>query len=184
VFDDRLEHWLHIEGGLADDLEHVGGGGLLLQRLAQLIEQAGVFDGDDSLGGEVLHPLDLLIGESTPLLAVYADSADQQIILEQGNDQKGVRPGELGDSRFGTFHRNVANMQGLLGVDELINWGHARDLWVALLLFGPSRWCVMQRDVPESIAVVQKQVAKAGLANAYRICQHGLEYRFKLAPRA
>ena len=49
-----LEHGLQLAGRLADDLEHVGGGGLLLQRFAQLVEQAGVLDGDDGLGGEVL----------------------------------------------------------------------------------------------------------------------------------
>ena len=52
-FDQRVEHRLQIEGRAADDLEHVGGGGLLLQRFAQLVEQAGVLDGDDSLGGEI-----------------------------------------------------------------------------------------------------------------------------------
>ena len=30
---------------------------------AQLVEQAGVLDGDDGLGGEVLDQLDLLVGE-------------------------------------------------------------------------------------------------------------------------
>src|SRR5580700_8897949 len=33
-----IEHGPKIEGRTADDLEHVGGGGLLLQRFAQLIE--------------------------------------------------------------------------------------------------------------------------------------------------
>ena len=56
----RIEHGLQIEGRAADDLEHVGGGRLLLQRfgqivcaLAQLVEQARVLDGDDGLAGEV-----------------------------------------------------------------------------------------------------------------------------------
>jgi|SRR6516164_8405940 len=40
-FDERVEHGLQIEGRAADDLEHVGGCGLLLQRFAQLFEQAG-----------------------------------------------------------------------------------------------------------------------------------------------
>ena len=53
-FDQRLQHRLQIEGRAADDLEHVGGGGLLLQRFAQLVEQPRVLDGDDGLGGEVL----------------------------------------------------------------------------------------------------------------------------------
>ena len=45
----RVEHRLQIEGRAADDLEHVGGGGLLLQRFAQLVEQARILDGDDGL---------------------------------------------------------------------------------------------------------------------------------------
>ena len=52
--DQRVEHRLQIERRAADDLEHVGGGGLLLQGFAQLVEQPRVLDGDDRLGGEVL----------------------------------------------------------------------------------------------------------------------------------
>ena len=55
------EHGIEIEGRAADDLEHLGGGGLLLQQfgeivgaLAQFVEQPGVLDGDNGLRGEVL----------------------------------------------------------------------------------------------------------------------------------
>ena len=51
-FDQRIEHRLQIEGRAADDLEHVGGGGLLLQRFAQLVEQPRVLDGDDGLAAK------------------------------------------------------------------------------------------------------------------------------------
>jgi hypothetical protein len=54
--DQRVKHGLQIESRTAYDLKHVGGGCLLLQRfceiggaLAQLVEQSGVFDGDDCL---------------------------------------------------------------------------------------------------------------------------------------
>ena len=36
-FDQRVEHGLQIEGRAADHLEHVGGGGLLLQRFGQIV---------------------------------------------------------------------------------------------------------------------------------------------------
>ena len=52
-FSERIEHRLQVKGRAADDLEHVGGGRLLLQRFAQFVEQAGVLDGDDGLGGEI-----------------------------------------------------------------------------------------------------------------------------------
>ena len=61
--DQRIEHRLQIEGRAADDLEHVGGGGLLLQRFAQLVEQPRVLNGDDGLIGEGLDQRDLLVGE-------------------------------------------------------------------------------------------------------------------------
>ena len=63
-FDQRVEHCLQSNGRAADDLEHLGGGGLLLQRyLAQLVEQPRVLDGDDGLSGEVRDQRDLLVGE-------------------------------------------------------------------------------------------------------------------------
>jgi len=39
-FDQRVEHGLEVEGRAADDLEHVGGGGLLLQRFGQITRAA------------------------------------------------------------------------------------------------------------------------------------------------
>jgi len=52
VFDDRFEHGLRIEGRAADDVENLRRGSLLLQRLAQLVEQARVLDGDDGLAAK------------------------------------------------------------------------------------------------------------------------------------
>jgi hypothetical protein len=74
--DQRVKYRLQIEGRSADDLEHIGGRGLLLQRLAQLIEQAGVLDRDDGLGGERLHEFDLSVGEKRDLLTIEGDCAD------------------------------------------------------------------------------------------------------------
>jgi hypothetical protein len=83
-----LQHRLEIEGRSADDLEHIGGGGLLLQRFAQLVEQAGVLDRDDGLGSEVLDQLDLLVGEWADFLPVDAHGADQFVLLEHRNGNK------------------------------------------------------------------------------------------------
>ena len=75
--DQRFEHDLQIERRAADDLEHVGSRRLLFQRfgeivgaLTQFVEQPRVLDGDDGLGGEVLHQLDLPVGEGSDFLAV------------------------------------------------------------------------------------------------------------------
>ena len=37
--DERIKHGLELKGRAADDLEHIGGGGLLFQRLAQLARE-------------------------------------------------------------------------------------------------------------------------------------------------
>jgi len=59
--DKGIKHHLQVERRSADNLEHVGGCRLLLQRFAQiiralpqLIEKPCVLDGDDGLGGEIL----------------------------------------------------------------------------------------------------------------------------------
>ena len=61
VLEHGVEHRLQLAGRAGDDLQHLAGRGLLLQRfgeivgaLAQLVEQPRVLDGDDGLGGEVL----------------------------------------------------------------------------------------------------------------------------------
>src|SRR5215831_12033852 len=80
----RVQNDLQIEGRAADDLEHIGGGGLLLQQLAQLVEQPRIFDGYDGLRCKVAQQIDLLVSESTHLLAKNADRADQVVVLEHG----------------------------------------------------------------------------------------------------
>src|SRR5262249_45986733 len=64
-----LKYRPQIESRAADDLEQIGGRGLLLQgfgeicrALAQLVEQARVLDRDDGLVGEILDQFDLLVG--------------------------------------------------------------------------------------------------------------------------
>src|SRR5262249_44732644 len=60
---ESIEDHLQIERRAADDLEHVGGSGLLLERFTQFVEQASILDGDDGLRSEGLHERHLLIGE-------------------------------------------------------------------------------------------------------------------------
>ena len=70
VFQHRLEHRLKFPRRTGDDLQHLGGRGLLLQRLreisgamAQLIQQPGVLDRDHRLGGEIRDKANLFVGE-------------------------------------------------------------------------------------------------------------------------
>src|SRR5262249_7959832 len=75
----RIEHALQVECRAANDLEHVGGGRLLLQRFAQLVEQASILDGYDGLGGEILDQIYLLIVEGADLLAIDSDRTNQVV---------------------------------------------------------------------------------------------------------
>jgi hypothetical protein len=53
ILQHRLEYRLQFAGRRADDFKHISSGGLLLQRLAQLIEQPRILDRDNGLSGEI-----------------------------------------------------------------------------------------------------------------------------------
>src|SRR5215469_9397038 len=83
-----VEHRLEVEGGAADDLEHVASRGLVFESflqfsgaLARLIEQPGVLHRDDRLRGEVLQQRDLLLGEGAYLATMNIDDAEQRPFL-------------------------------------------------------------------------------------------------------
>ena len=63
----RVEHRREIAGRRIDDLQHLGSGCLLLQRLARLGDEARILHRDRRLGGKVLQQCDLLVGEGPHL---------------------------------------------------------------------------------------------------------------------
>ena len=70
IVQDFIEHWLQLAGRTRDDLQHLAGGSLVVERLLQLararlhvLEQARVLDGDHGLVGERLKQGDLLVAE-------------------------------------------------------------------------------------------------------------------------
>src|SRR5450631_4231176 len=84
------KHGLQIESRAADDLEHVGGGGLLLQRFGQitsarlhLIKQACVLNRDHSLVCESRHELDLLLSKWVHLIAGEHKNADRRPLTQK-----------------------------------------------------------------------------------------------------
>ncbi len=127
-FDERIEDCPQIEGRAADDLEHVGGGGLLLQRLAQLVEQPGVLDGDDGLVGEIGEQRDLFVREGTNFLTINRDCPNQLIILEHRHNHVGPNATKFdaGDSHRVAFSvspcRCEVAVDRLLGANRLGVW--------------------------------------------------------------
>src|SRR6516164_11818638 len=83
--DQGVEHSVKIEGRAADDLEHVGGSRLLLQRFSQLIQKARVLDGDHRLVGEGGNELDLLLCKRFHPLARHCDDANGRSLSQQRN---------------------------------------------------------------------------------------------------
>ena len=96
--------------------------GQIVGALAQLVEQPRVLDGDDGLGGEVLHQLDLLVGERPHLLAVDGERADQLVFLEHRHQEEATNPAaastlEVGAGRFDPRH--AGRLQAGVEVSEL-----------------------------------------------------------------
>jgi hypothetical protein len=90
--DERIEHGLQVKGRAADHLEHIGGRGLLFQRLAQLacarlhlFKQTHVLNCDHRLIGERLHQLNLLSGKWPYLSATDRKRADCGVSSQQRN---------------------------------------------------------------------------------------------------
>src|SRR5262249_25313137 len=120
-FDQCIQNRLQIEGRAANDFKHISSSGLLLQGLPQFVEQAGVLDRNDRLGGKILNQLDLLIGERAYLLTVDGDYADEVVLLEHGYLQNrprtrdvNQRDGSLSASEISLICLNVRNMNYLL----------------------------------------------------------------------
>jgi hypothetical protein len=84
-----------MEGRATDDLEYVGGGGLLLQGFAQFVQQPSVLDSNDGLGGKIADQLDLLLGERSDLLALDGDRTDKLLLLEHRCNEKVARATRL-----------------------------------------------------------------------------------------
>ena len=89
-FSQRLKYRLQIECRAANNLEHIGRGGLLLQRFTELVEQPRVLDGDDCLRSEVPDEFDLLFGKCTDFLPEDNHRPDKLAILEQWHGDNGA----------------------------------------------------------------------------------------------
>jgi hypothetical protein len=88
---DCLKHRLQIERRAADDLEHVAGRGLILERflkiarsVLQLIKQPRILHRDHRLLGKVLDQCNLLVGKRTHFLAKEAEYAEDSVSFDEG----------------------------------------------------------------------------------------------------
>ena len=89
-----IEDRLHVRGRARDDPEDLAGGGLLLEGFGEvavpgleLLEQADVLDGNDSLVGERLHEIDLLIGERLDFTPYHYEDSKEGTLPEHRDTQ-------------------------------------------------------------------------------------------------
>src|SRR5262249_52624780 len=201
ALDEGVQYLLQIERRAADDLEHVGGGGLLLQRfaqivgaLSQLVEEPRVLDGDDGLVGEAPDQLYLLVGEWADLLAVDNNSARQLGFLQHRDAKHGSGSGQLGDLRAREARRRIGVMRFVLDIGDLNRLfrrhrtpegssGAGTNYRVAPALFGIERRRAMQRNRAKRFSFGLKQHAELRLADAHCVLQHGVEHGSQLAWR-
>src|SRR5262245_13075766 len=99
--DECIEHFLHVEGRAADDLQNIRGGGLLLQGFAKFVEESRVLDGYDGLVSKALNQLDLFVCKGTHLLSVnshgsYGLRLPQHRHNEHRTNAKSPSCGEIG----------------------------------------------------------------------------------------
>ena len=92
-----MEHRLEIAGGPTDDLEYVGGRGLLLKGFSQvactvlhLVEQTDILDCDYGLVGKSRHKLDLFLGEWPYISTQQYERADRLAFTEKGHAKDGA----------------------------------------------------------------------------------------------
>ena len=85
---------LQIEGRPAYDLEHVGGGGLLLEGFTQLVEQSRILDGNHSLFCKIRQQFNLLYRKRTDLLAENRYGSDQLVSMEHGHAEHAAEPAQ------------------------------------------------------------------------------------------
>src|SRR5262249_1092543 len=122
----RIEHSLQIESRAADDLEHVGSGGLLMEGLAKLVEQPSVFDGDDGLGSQIPYHPHLLVREGANFLTKNNDGSNEVTVLKHRHNDGRSNATKLDgvDDRWIALgirlcRCNVGGLDRLLGSDQL-----------------------------------------------------------------
>src|SRR5262249_28975094 len=102
-FDQRVENGLKIESRAADHLEHVGGGGLLLEGFTKFIEQANVLDGDHGLVSEGLDQFNLLLTEAPRLITNNSKDADDLPLAHEGHPEPCSHADHVGRVWFFVF---------------------------------------------------------------------------------
>ena len=161
--------------------------GEIVRALAQFVEQPRVLDGDDGLGGEVLHQRNLLVGKRPDLLAVDGYCADQLVLLEHWHPEPSPSAGGIHKwckyriaVEITLFRPDVGNMKDLLGSADAGQRSIRMNVAYAYACPPLPHRCIGGlRSVPrtgtKNIAIAKEQNAELSLADARCILQYRLE---------
>src|SRR5215471_17850233 len=78
LLQNRVEDRGEVAGRRIDDLQYLGGCGLLFERLTRLVDEPRILHRDDRLRREVLQQPDLLVGEWENFFAMHYDRPEQR----------------------------------------------------------------------------------------------------------
>ena len=197
-FDKGVQYGLQIKRRTANDLEHVRGRRLLLQRFGEIVrtlpqfpEQSCILDRDHRLLRKVAEQFDLLVRERTNFLAIDGHRADHLVIPQHGHDNNGACAANLDqvDSGSGTFDvgrtgSQVRDLSHVLGLDRRRQ--HASGRWAIRLITSHrgKRWIIIiARDRAYHAALEQHHRSELGAANVDCVLQHLVEHRGKIRRR-
>jgi hypothetical protein len=188
VLEHRVKYRLQFAGGAANHLEYVGGGGLLLQRLAQLVEQSGILNGDDGLFREVTDKFDLLVTKRSYLLEINGYCANRLAFLEHRYGHIAARATQLGCviREKLAFRRGIGEADRLFRAEDVLECAPNRQLMGSPR---PHEFGVRRRDVEfcrgaERAVLIVEHHAELCFADSRGVLKHGLEYRLQRARRA
>jgi hypothetical protein len=172
---------LQVERRAADNLEHVGRGGLLLERfreigcaLPQLIEQLQFVDRDHGLIGEISDQLDLLFTECPNLSPVDGDRADEFLLVEhRDNDERSATTKFSGSDEIRiALDPDLRPRPGIEDVNRLFRprdttktASRIRDKWSTLQELGKHRRYAEHRRGIDKVIVETEKHSKIGFAN-------------------
>ena len=140
------------------------------------------------MSGEILHQLDLLVGEWPHLLTENGDQPEQLIILEHWDSKHCASASEIYKFDVGFIALKV----GLAGsnIVDVRNLFGSSDVTKAAFRVGtdhlapPHRelgcW-IVERNPTKDVALIKIQVTKLGLADPRGVFEYGFEHWLQLA---
>src|SRR5262249_21380846 len=185
--DERIKHSLKIEGRAADDLEHVGGGGLLLERFAKLVEQARILDGNHRLIGEGRDKIDLLLSERVNCRPRQEHGADRSSLAHERDAECGakaatflrIEQSELPTDKTGVDVNDSSVKCGSPADRPTMNLQLKRKHVIQKVGFE-----TVGRDVLHALVLEKPYVGPVRMAEPRRRFDHSLEYLLQIERRA